>query len=374
MKIAYLALSEVYGGNDAGFAHTHNVVYFLLKAKVDVTLFIGAPEKEIKTDVKSVFVKLPRISNIFRVNPVSYFRSFFEVKKQLNGVDIVHERFHVNPIDLLLIGKRKYVLEVNDPAIELCSGVKKIFYRWLVRMKYDRADAIIVQTETLKEIVSRHTKTKIFVIPNGVDIDRFRPDVKSDMRRKYGISSNDLVVTFVGSFREWHGVLDIVEIAKKIPSAKFLLVGKGPLYNDVKEAASDVDNMILAGAACYDELPGILAGSDILIAPFNTKHFKQLEKYGFFWCPVKLFEYMASGKPVVSYDFPEVRKIVGDGGMLLKPQDIEGFTMMLKKLIDSRELRLETGNKALKTARKYYSWELRGNDIFEVYRHVMGKG
>ena len=370
MKVAYFALSEVYGGNDAGFAHTHNVVYFLSRAGVDVTLFIGMPEKERDTDVRSIFVKLPRISNIFRTNPFSYIKYFFEMKKWLNDVDIVHERFHVNPIDLFFLGKRKYVLEVNDPAIELTSGLKKILYKWLVKMKYDRADAIIVQTETLKRIVSKHTQTPIYVVPNGVDTGRFRPDVKSDVRLKYGLTKNDVLVTFVGSFREWHGVLDIVELSKRIPNAKFLLVGRGKLFDKVKAEASGLDNLILSGAVEYNELPGILAGSDILIAPFSTKGFKQLEVYGFFWCPVKLFEYMASGKPVVSYDFPEVRMIMGDTGLLADIGNIHDFEVKLKSLIANKNLRGMLGEKALSSAEKH-EWIYVALKVKAIYEQIL---
>ncbi len=315
-KVAYFALSEVYGGHDAGFVHAHSVVSCLGKVGVDVELFIGAPGKGVKADVECVFVKLPRLSNVFRVNPVSYFRSFFEVRRRLNGVDIVHERFHVNPVDLLFLGSRKYVLEVNDPAIELAHGFRRVLYKWLVKMKYDRADAIVVQTETLKGIVSKHTDTPVYVVPNGVDVSRFRPGVKSGFRKKYGFSDSDVVVTFVGSFREWHGVLDVVRMARRLPHAKFLLVGSGRLFSEVQRAAAGVDNVVLAGAVDYDEVPGIMAGSDVLIAPFSTKGFAELDEYGFWWCPVKLFEYMASGRAVVSYDFFEVRKIVGDGGLV----------------------------------------------------------
>ncbi len=367
MKVAYFALSEVYGGHDAGFVHAHSVVSFLAKAGVDVELFIGAPEGDVKADVDCVFVALPRISNVFRVNPISYVRSFFEVRRRLKGVDIVHERFHVNPVDLLFLGNRKYVLEVNDPAIELAHGFKRVLYRWLVRMKYGRADAIVVQTETLKRIVSKHTDTPVYVVPNGVDVSRFRPGVKSDFRKRYGFSKSDVVVTFVGSFREWHGVLDVVRMARRLPHAKFLLVGSGKLFSVVRREAAGVDNVVLAGAVDYDEVPRIMEAADVLIAPFSTKGFAELDEYGFWWCPVKLFEYMASGRPVVSYDFVEVRRIVGEGGLLAKPRDFEGFVENVRRLVDDENLRIKLGKVGRTKAVGGYDWSLVAHLLSDVY-------
>ena len=367
VKVAYFALSEVYGGHDAGFVHAHSVVSCLGKAGVDVELFIGAPAKSVKADVDCVFVALPRFSNIFRVSPVSYFRSFFEIRRRVKGVDVVHERFHVNPVDLLFLGNRKYVLEVNDPAIELAHGFKRVLYKWLVKMKYDRADAIVVQTETLKGIVSKHTDTPVYVVPNGVDTVRFRPGVKSGFREKYGFSKSDVVVTFVGSFREWHGVLDVVRMAKRLAHVKFLLVGGGKLFCEVQREAAGAGNVVLAGAVDYDEVPGIMAGSDVLIAPFSTAGFPELEEYGFFWCPVKLFEYMASSRAVVSYDFFEVRKIVGDGGLLADVGDFYGFVDIVRRLVDDEGLRGKLGRKGRVLAVDGYRWSLVVRMLVDVY-------
>jgi glycosyltransferase involved in cell wall biosynthesis len=364
MKVAYFALSEVYGGHDAGFVHSHSVVSFLHKAGVEVKLVIGKPPNDIKTDVDCVFVTLPRISNVLKINPFSYFKSFFEIRKKLKDVSLVHERFHVNPIDLLFLGNRKYVLEVNDPAIELAHGFKKMLYKVLVKMKYNRADAIIVQTETLKKIVSKHTNTPIFVIPNGVDTSRFRPIMN---QKRYWFPESSIIVTFIGSFREWHGMFDIVRIAKLMPDTMFLLVGNGKLFNEVKEHASGLDNVVLTGAIDHDLIPGTIAGSDILIAPFNTNGFPELDEYGFWWCPVKLFEYMASGKPIVSYDYPEVRKIVGNSGLLAKPDDFEELARLVKRLVNNKELRNKLGRKANDIAKKQYDWSNRVNELKKIY-------
>ena len=265
------------------------------------------------------------------------------------------------------LGNRKYILEVNDPAIELTHGFKERIYKWLVKLKYNRADVIIVQTKTLKGIIAQHTNTPIYVVPNGVDTSRFRPDKN---RKKHWFPKSDTVITFIGSFREWHGMFDIVRIAKQMPHIKFLLIGNGKLFNDVKEATIELDNIVLTGAINHDLIPETILGSDILVAPFNTKGFTELDKHGFWWCPVKLFEYMASSKPTVSYDYPEVQKIIGNGGLLAKPNNFEEFASMIEKLVDNKDLREKLGRNAYNIATPHYDWSKRCKELARIYKKL----
>ncbi|HEY9245389.1 MAG TPA: glycosyltransferase family 4 protein, partial [Candidatus Methanoperedens sp.] len=228
-----------------------------------------------------------------------------------------------------------------------------------------------------KKILETITEKPIYVVPNGVDTEKFRPDIASgnNIRRSLGLSSEDVIVTFVGSFREWHGVHQIPaiasEIGKKYKTVKFILIGSGHLYDLVNRTRSG--NMLILGSKEYNEIPGYLAISDILIAPFDASRFKYIDKYGFWWNPVKIFEYLSSGKPVVTYDYPEIVNIVKDAGMLAAAGDINDFTTKLEYLIQEEKVRHELGKKARELAIKEYSWNIRAKQTTDIYKEVLKK-
>ncbi len=374
MKVGYFAFSETFNGPHAGFVHTYNIVKSLSEKGVNVSLFIGSSRDEFEgmEELNTIYVTLPMVATILKRNPIEYIKSYREIKKRIKDLDIIHERFHINPIDLLFIGDRKYVLEVNDPGIELYSGLKGKIYSYFIKKKFRRCDVIITQTETLKRILERHTEKPIYVVPNGVDTNFFKPNLESDIRARYGICDDEILITFVGAFREWHGVQDIIAIADKIhrKNVKFMLVGMGPLYDEIYEKCKDNRDIILTGPKKHDEIPKFLAASDILIAPFNTSRFRELERIGFWWCPIKIFEYLASGKAILTYDFEEIRKIIKNTGALAKPDDLDDFIQKLLMLIEDENLRIKLGRKARKIAEGEYAWGTRAETIIQVYEKV----
>lgn len=365
MKVAYFALGEIYGSKHAGFVHTHNIVRSLSK-HINIKLFIGGYGK---ADIPTTFISLPSHKN---KNPITSFKSYKKIKNEITSFEIIHERFHINPVDLLFVKNKKYILEVNDPAPIIYSGIKGKIYSKIIEKKFIRADAIITQTHTMKKILSKFYNKKIFVVPNGVDIVFFEKNRKNfDIRNEYKIPKDTIIITFVGAFREWHGVHDIPEMAKKLEKMNvlFLVVGSGPLFKEVLKQKTE--NMLLTGSVSYNDIPTILSQSDILIAPFNTKRFKSLDEYGFYWCPVKLFEYMASGKPIVSYNFEEIRKITKNSAILAKPGDTDQFLNAIVKLINDKKLRKKLGKNGKKIAQRNYDWNNRAKNILEIYKEIL---
>ncbi len=392
MKIAYFAFDQFIPSKHAGFVHTYEIVNGLLQIGNDVTLYaLPAPPglynllkwKDMYRDIK---VKYVRFTVSFRPGVVAFLPlnipSFFFAWKNLTeqNPDIIHERFHTpNPFGRYLAVKKNIplVLEVNSLYIEDGAYKNKLLNKIATcdrSAQFRNAKALITQTESLKKMLGTITDKPVFVVPNGVDTKKFRPDIESGgMRKEWNLKDEDIVVTFVGSFREWHGVHQIPVIASAInmkhKNVKFLLIGGGPLYDTVRKSCSE--NMILPGPKEYEEIPGCLAMSDILIAPFDASRFKYFEKYGFWWNPVKLFEYASAGKPVVSYDYPEIRKISGKNGLLAEVGNIEDFIDKLDTLIEDESLRNELGKIGRETAVKEYDWTARARQTENVYRQVL---
>jgi glycosyltransferase involved in cell wall biosynthesis len=379
MKVAYFAFLENFGAPNAGFVHTYNIVKEMAEIGIDITLFMKEYEHsdfDMDSDLlRTILVTFPTSRNLMRVNPYTYLKSYNSVRSVVKDVDLIHDRYHVNPNDLLFTDDKPLILEVNGPDMLNYSGIMGGIVSYFTNKKLEKATAIITQTETLKDIISEYYSGNIYVIPNGVDVDLFNPCIKSDIRYLYNIEDGAIVITFVGAFKEWHGVQDIPKIAENVlkvhDDAKFLLVGGGDLFEEMKDKLKGFGNsVILTGPKDYYEIPKLLAASDILIAPFNTIRFNLLEKYGFWWCPIKLFEYMASGKPVVSYDFEEVRRIVQDAGLLAEIGDIDGFTEKINYLIENESLRTSLGQKGRIIAERGYSWRRRAEETINIYKEL----
>ena len=132
------------------------------------------------------------------------------------------------------------------------------------------------------------------------------------MRAELGLSKDELLVGFVGSFGPWHGVLVLAEAIKRIPAAvpfRFLFVGDGALQGEVKQmlrAENERGRVIFKGAVSHKEVPGLLDACDILVSP----HIPLAAGADFFGSPTKLFEYMAMGKGIVASRLGQIGEVL----------------------------------------------------------------
>ncbi|MFX0103172.1 MAG: glycosyltransferase family 4 protein, partial [Candidatus Hodarchaeota archaeon] len=186
-------------------------------------------------------------------------------------------------------------------------------------------------------------------------------------------------IIFVGAFHPWHGVKQIVKIAEKCKNdsvkAKFIMVGKGPLHDSISKEIHDKDLsefMILTGSVPHSEVPSYIDASDISIAPFFIFDYTPLVKYGFWWCPVKLFEYLAMEAPVITIDAGDIPFISphGKAGLLSAPDDFDEMYQNLIKLIENKDLRVKLGKFGRKHVIKNYTWSRIANKIENIYRDI----
>jgi glycosyltransferase involved in cell wall biosynthesis len=168
------------------------------------------------------------------------------------------------------------------------------------------------------------------------------------------------VAIFAGAFRSWHGAIHLVE-AIKILRARgektigAVLVGDGSELPRVRKAAEGIDTIVFTGALPHDRMPATLASADIGVAPFDVGAHAPLS-LGFYWSPLKIFEYMAAGLPVVAPSVDRIASLVEDGreGVLYSGQ-AEALADALAKLQDV-PLRKALGAAARERAVRDYSW------------------
>src|SRR6185436_376433 len=111
-----------------------------------------------------------------------------------------------------------------------------------------------------------------------------------------------------------------------------------------RQAATGVDGVVFTGAVRYDQMPACLAAAHIGVAPFDVAAHAPLA-LDFYWSPLKIFEYMATGLPVVAPDIPRLRRIVTDGreGILYAAADPDALAQALDRLVDDAPVRTALG-------------------------------
>ena len=214
-------------------------------------------------------------------------------------------------------------------------------------------------------------RAKIVELPWGANVERFSPSEGLGARdlglaertQLPSLKSQVPIVLFLGSFRSWHGVLDFVRagvlLLERGRDLNFLLIGDGPERPAAERlAAGWPGRFVFTGAVPYDEVPRLLAGATIGVAPFDTTPHPALRAAGFFWSPLKVYEYMAAGLPVVTADIHPLNQVVRDGqeGVLCREGDPAGAAAAIERLLDDPAAAREMGRRARSRVAERYSW------------------
>ncbi|MCZ7357722.1 MAG: glycosyltransferase family 4 protein [Candidatus Methanoperedens sp.] len=390
MKVAFFAFDIFSPSATAGFVHTIEMAKNL-KSLVDLKLFVAPSIKRALNPflwnerVEGLELDYARFTLWFKPYLIPFvpfnFLSYYSVYNKTKEFhpDIIHERFHSpNPFGYHISEKigAPRILEVNSPYIEDEAYKSKTLIKIAEKdrkRQFEHADAIITQTETLKKVISNVTDVPVYVVPNGVNTTKFRPIDSHSLRKRLGIPENAIVIAFSGSFRKWHGVHLIPKMARilmeKYSDVYFLMIGSGYLYENIRN--SGMKNTIFLGSVNYNSLPAYLSMSDICVAPFDASEFEYFDKLGFWWNPLKLFEYLSMGKPVISFDFDEVKKIIGNGGLLARAGDLDDFIKKLEYLINNKNERQKLGDNARILAFREYDWKKRAQETVNIYQKVL---
>lgn len=257
------------------------------------------------------------------------------------------------------------VLEVNAPVIDYPGSAKARLDRLLVvepmRRWRDRlcrmTDLFVTPSAAiLPEWVDRR---RVLEIEWGADVDRFRPGVDGPL--PFARDDQRILCVFAGAFRSWHGVVHLSETLARLNAAgdsRFgaVLIGDGPERDAAERAARDVPGIVFTGAIPHDRLPACLAAADIGVAPFDPAKHPPLS-LGFYWSPLKIFEYMAAGLPVVAPALPRLERLVENGreGVLYNPDDPGALARALATLADAT-VRQRLGAAARDRVVREFSW------------------
>lgn len=282
-----------------------------------------------------------------------------------HGVDVVIERetsFGAGAVASALTGV-PLVLEVIGPRYSARS--------------LKRASTILAYTELM---VGRNVENdRVLIVDAAVDAERFRPDADSGkcVRRSMGLHDEDFVVGYVGTFQPWHGVDDLLlatrSLVSRIPHLRLLLVG--PYYDLVKRHTKELGLTTIcrfAGPVPYHQVCDYVNACNLLVAPYNPSK-SMLRRRGGIGSPLKVLEYMACGKPVITSAVKPVDRLVHDGkeGLLIPPGDPEALCSTIQRLIKDPTFAEEIGQRGRRLVENHYSWKRFASNLHSVLERVM---
>lgn len=209
---------------------------------------------------------------------------------------------------------------------------------------------------------------KFVEVPNGVDIENFKPREKSGrLLAKHALLPSDKIILFVGGLDRAHyfkGVEYLIRAMKLLrdPKIKLLIVGEGDLKEHYINLSKSLDlsaRIIFTGFAEDEVLPDYYNLCDLLVLPSIDRS----EAFG-----VVLIEAMASGKPVIASNLPGVRGVIDNGktGFLVNLKNEGDLASKIKNILQNNELRNKMGDAGRIRAEELYSWKKIGQKLDEI--------
>lgn len=307
-------------------------------------------------------------------NPLAVFRLRRAVVRE--GADFIYERFaFFNFAGALLANWMNIplVVEVNE-----LSGYKRVraqcfvgIARRIEKFVFNRASLIITVSDFLNEKIKKIVGSgkRIVTIPNGapqkwLDEEPSKKETKR-LRRQYGLSGKK-VVCFMGGLVRWHNFDLLLEAVKSlqedVPEAVLVILGDGPMKRHILAKVYELgiknDSVLLVGAVSHNKIPEYLSLADVAVIP-ETNNFRS---------PIKIFEYMALGKPVVAPRMPSIEMIIEDGkdGLLFEPGDPSSFKAMLLQLLSFPVQQQAIGRLAQQKIAHNFTWEANAHRIISL--------
>ena len=261
--------------------------------------------------------------------------------------DLIYERYSLWSTAGVRAARRlqvPVVVEVNAPLVaeqaEFRSLVLADEARTVEAEVFRSADALAVVSDELVPYVTARGAAlrRVHVIPNAVDTRRFHPGAAKTVIP--GVPDDAFVVGFSGSLKAWHGLDTLLPafraLRDRLPRAHLLVVGEGPRKAWVEGYAAGAglaDAVTLTGWVRHEDLPGLIARMDVATAPYPASD-------GHYFSPLKLYEYLAVGRPIVASRIGQTERALQgtDAALMVAPGDAHGLAEALLRLASDAPL------------------------------------
>ncbi|MCB0322259.1 MAG: glycosyltransferase family 4 protein [Bdellovibrionales bacterium] len=290
-------------------------------------------------------------------------RALFSALRLHGPYDLVYERYSLWSYAGIQYAAEERIsayLEVNAPLIAEQSkhrslynvqGAEAVLQRLLSR----RPRCLAVSEEVGRYLIEKGAiPDDVQVQPNGVNTSRISPDVPPSVARERDVVN----IGFVGTLKPWHGVPSLVEACSLLQTwgspFRLFIVGDGPERRNLERLVYQhrlESRTSFLGAIEPQEMPAILTSLDIGVAPYSVAE-------GFYFSPLKIYEYMAAGLAVVSSSLGQPAQTIdhGHNGLLYTPGSSTELACCLRRLVSDSVLRSRLGEQARQDVVARHQW------------------
>lgn len=300
--------------------------------------------------------------------------------------DLVYERYSLwSKAGMAFARKHQCVgiLEVNAPLIEEQKIHRELPLeaeaQEIAKFVFSHADAMVAVSPGVKDYLETFsgTKGRVHVIANGVDLARFASAANQNaakFQQQDNVTSTP-VLGFLGTLKPWHGVSGLVQawalLRKEGYNVNLLIVGDGPQHATLSEEIAQQglsDFVHFTGSVAPEKVPEWLARMDIATAPYPNQD-------GFYFSPLKIYEYMAAGLPIIATKVGHLSSIIENGynGILAEADNPQNMAEAIAHLLDNPSEAKRLGTNARLTVEQNHSWLSVVDRILQIARNCQEK-
>jgi phosphatidylinositol alpha-mannosyltransferase len=319
-----------------------------------------APASKVVNDFGEHFIRIgrpfpiPASDSIIRVPLSLHLAPTIKKVMAEEKFDVVH--LHEPFMPMLCSATLRFSNTVNVGTFHAAQGkpgygFARPISTWMLERRARKLHGHIAVSKPAMDYVSKFVPAEYEIIPNGVDLTHFRPDVPLIQE----FCDGKLNIVFMGRLEFRKGINYLLkafyDVKNQMPNTRLIICGPGTrLRKRYEQWVKDVhlQDVVFTGMVSYDQQPSYYRTADIFCAPATSR-----ESFGMI-----LLEAMATGRPVVATNIEGFAAVVthGEEGLLVPPMTVRPLADALLKLLNDKQLRLQMGQKGLVTAQKY-AWE-----------------
>ncbi len=369
MNIYYIGSPQLFA-EGASSIHVSKMCEAFSEQGYNLELILPIQNKNIDS-----FFKYYNVKKKFKINPTIGFKKG-PLRHFLHGI--------LSFIKISLIKDYDFIITRNITFGYLASFIKSNlivdihhppvnFFSKIAIARFISSDNVIKVTcnsegtfENIKQNIN--SSKKLQVLHNGVNLETFKSNKDLvPFKKNLKIPDNNKVVSYVGNTYEGRGIEKIIKLSKVNIDIFFLIVGGEEEDNIhyIKKLQPDQKNILFTGHVDNIDIPNFLAISDVLLIPYDSDFtIKGGSKASEYSSPIKLFEYMASGKPIIASNLPAISRILSNQKdcLLVSPDSFEDLNAALNKLMNDHDLINSISENSLELS-KHFTWENRAKKM-----------